>query len=103
MAEEQGSEAKRHMIALMQAGQNWQEAAQSAGVQISRSAAYRLLQKVCTRGQAAWHQGRHGHIAKLHEPVRRWLEDYCVAAPQTPSHVVQKGLQERFGVRISVS
>ena len=48
MEEEQNHAAKGQMVALMQAGQAWQEAARMAGVQISRSAAYRLLQKVRT-------------------------------------------------------
>jgi len=74
-----------------------------SGVQISRSAAYRLLQKVRTQGEEAWQNGRHGHPAKLREPVRHWLKEYCRAAPHTPSHMVQKALQERFGIRISVS
>jgi lipopolysaccharide biosynthesis regulator YciM len=48
MEEEHNRAAKGQLIVLMQAGHSWQEAATMAGVQISRSAAYRLLQKVRT-------------------------------------------------------
>jgi hypothetical protein len=90
MEEEPHGAAKGQMIALMQAGHSWQEAATMAGVQISRSAAYRLLQKARMQGEAAWQNGRHGHPAKLREPLHLWLKEYCQAAPHTPSHVVQK-------------
>jgi hypothetical protein len=39
------STAKRRLIALMQAGHPWQQAATLAGIQIGRSAAYQLLRK----------------------------------------------------------
>ena len=52
MEKEQRCTAKRQMIALMQAGHPWQEAAAMAGLRIGRSAAYQLLQKVRTRGEA---------------------------------------------------
>ncbi len=71
MEEEQWT-AKRRMVALMQAGHSWQEAATQAGVHTSRSSAYRLLQKVRLEGDAAWQDGRHGHPVKLREPVLHW-------------------------------
>jgi len=103
MEEEQTRAAKGQMVALMQAGHSWQEASTMAGVQISRSAAYRLLQKVRTQGEVGLHDGRHGHPAKLREPVRQWLKDYCQAVPGTPSHEVQQALEDHFGIRVSVS
>ena len=55
MEEEHNHAAKGQMVSLMQAGHSWQEAATMAGVQISRSAAYRLLQKVRTESaKRAW-------------------------------------------------
>ena len=103
MQEEEQRRAKEQMITLMQAGHCWQEAATMAGLQISRSAAYRLLQKVRHQGEAGFEDGRHGHPAKLREPVRQWLTDYCQAAPATPSHEVQQALENRFGIRVSLS
>ena len=54
------------------------------------------------RGKTALQDGRHGHPAKLREPVLHWLETTCRAAPQTPSRVVQATLQERFGILVSI-
>ena len=51
MEKEQHRAAKGRMMALMQAGHSWQEAASLADIQISRSAAYRLLQKVRTESE----------------------------------------------------
>jgi transposase len=102
MQEEQRRAAKKQLIALMQAGHSWHEAAAVAGVQIGRSAAYQLLRNVRLRGDAALQDGRHGHSAKLRPPVRQFLETTCSEAPGIPSHVVQAALQERFGIRVSV-
>ena len=45
MEEEHNRAAKGQLVSLMQAGHSWQEAATMAGIQISRSAAYRHLAK----------------------------------------------------------
>jgi transposase len=102
MEEEQRRAAKRQMVALMQVGHSWQEAATMAGVQIGRSAAYQLLHNVRLRGEVALQDGRHGHPAKLRLSVREWLETTCRQAPHTPSHVIQAALQERFGILVSI-
>jgi transposase len=102
MEAEQRRAAKEQMIALMQTGHWWQEAAAQAGIQVSRSTAYRLLRLVRTRGKAALQDGRYGHSAKLRTAERTWLESYCRASPGTPSRVVQATLQERFGIQISL-
>lgn len=73
-----------------------------AGVRIGRSAAYQLLHNMRLQGEVALQDGRYGHPAKLREPIRQWLEMTCRQAPQTPSHVVQAALQERFGTLISI-
>jgi transposase len=103
MEKEQQRAAKGQMIALMQAGHSWQEASTMAGVQISRSAAYRLLQKVRTQGETGLHDGRHGHPAKVLPRVLHWLESRCQATPQIPSSSLQRELQEQLGVLLSIS
>jgi len=103
MEKEQHRAAKRRMIALMQAGHSWQEAASLSDIRISRSAAYRLLQRVRTQGETGLQDGRHGHPAKLREPVLDFLKDSCQKAPDTPSHVLQRSVEEHFGIRVSVS
>ncbi len=102
MGDEQQA-AKRQMMELMQAGRPWQEAASLAGVQTSRSTAYRWFHGYRTRGEAALHDGRHGHTYKAREPVLQWLESTCGQAPQTKSSSVQKELQERFGLVVSIT
>ena len=92
MQENQQRAAKGRLIALMQAGYPWHEAAAMAGVQIGRSAAYQLLHNVRMRGDAALQDGRHGHPAKLCPPVREFLEITCREVPSTPSHVMQAAL-----------
>ncbi len=89
--------AKMHLVMLMQAGYPWQKAAATAGFHISRKTAYRLVQAVQTRREAAFQDRRHGHPAKLREAVLQWLVATCRVAPQIPSRAVQTSLQERFG------
>ena len=103
MDKEQQRVAKGQLVALMQAGHSWQEAVTFTELPISRPSAYRLVQRVRTEGLAALQDGRHGHPTKLREPVLHWLKDFCQAAPQTPSHVVQQELQKHFGLLVSVS
>ena len=95
-------EAKAKLATAMLSGCSWQDAAAWAGVQTSRSAAYRLRQAFCAGGTEALRDGRHGHPSKLRPPVRQWLEEYCRGAPGTPSRVVQVALQERFGVHVTI-
>ena len=101
MEQEQRQAAKRRIFELMQAGQPWQAAA--AGIQVSRSTAYRWQQEVRTRGEAALQESRQGHPAKVLPPVLHWLESRLQASSLVPSSQVQRELQEQLGVRISVS
>lgn len=103
MESEPQHEAKRQMMALMQAGRPWQEAASIAGVRTSRSTAYRWFQAFRTRGEAALQDGRHGHRAKVREPVLQWLKDECATTPQAPSSLLQKELHMHFGVQVSIT
>jgi transposase len=103
MEQELRQAAKQQMLALMQAGQPWQAAAAAAGIQVSRSTAYRWQQGAHTRGEAALPDGRHGHPAKVLPRVLHWLESRCQITPLVPSSHVQRELQEQLGVRISIS
>jgi transposase len=103
MEQEQRQAAKRQMLELMQAGQPWRAAAEAAGIQVSRSTAYRWQQEVRTRGEAALQDGRHGHPAKVLPRVLHWLESRCQATPQMPSSELQRDLQEQLGVLLSIS
>jgi transposase len=103
MEQEQRQAAKQQMLALMQAGQSWQAAAAAAGIQVSRSTAYRWRQEARTRGEAALQDGRQGHPAKVLPPVLHWLELRCQVTSLVASSQLQKELQEQLGVRISIS
>ena len=103
MDREERCAAKAQMVAQMQTGQSWQEAATRAGVQTSRTAAYRLLQRVRIEGAIALRDQRHGHPVKLRGPVREWLAEFCRAAPESTGRTAQAALFERFGLEVSVS
>lgn len=103
MGDEQHPEAKRQMMELMQAGQPWQEAARMAGVQTSRSTAYRWFQAYRIRGETALQDGRHGHPAKVLPAVLNWLELRCQATSLVASSQLRKELQEQLGVHLSIS
>ncbi len=103
MKDEQRQAAKKRMLALMQEGYSWQEAARLSGIQTSRSTAYRWFQQFRTQGEAVLHDGRHGHIAKMHKPIREWLEARCREEPGLPSSSLQKELNAHFGVLVSIT
>ena len=103
MEQEQRQAAKRQMLEFMQAGQPWQAAAAAAGIQVSRSTAYRWQQEVRTRGEGALSDGRQGHPAKVLPLVLHWLESRLQATSLVPSSQLQRELQEQLGVRISIS
>ncbi len=100
--QEQQRTAKLRLIMGMREGRPWRDAADAADLRTSRTAAYRLLQRVNAEGEQALVDGRHGHPSKLRETVRAWLGDYCRGAPGAPSRVVQTALQQRFGVTVSI-
>jgi transposase len=103
MDKEQRRVAKTQLVAGMQEGHSWHEAAAKAGIQTSRSNAYRLWGAFRQRGETPLSDGRHGHPSKLRGEARTFLEDSCRGAPRTPSSVIQTLLQERFGVSVSIS
>ena len=67
MEAEQRRAAKEQMIALMQTGHRWQEAAAQAGIQASRSTAYRRLApcahpwESCLAGWQTWASRQTAH------------------------------------------
>ncbi len=100
---DQRRSAKRQMMILMQEGSSWQEAANLAGIQTSRSTAYRWFAAFRVQGESALHDGRHGHPAKMREAVLLWLKARCQSVPQTASSHLQDEIEEHFGVKISIT
>ncbi len=95
--------AKAQLVTEMLHGFSWKEAARRAGLQTSRTTAYRLLHRVRTEGTGALDDQRHGHPAKLRAPVQHWLAQFCRAAPASTGRTVQAALFERFGLKVSIS
>ena len=94
--------AKAALIAYMDEGYPWQEAAAKAGVVVSRATAYRLWLRAWREGPSCLDDGRHGHPSKLRDPLRQWLVATCTAAPTTTSPALQTAIRDRFGITVSV-
>jgi transposase len=94
--------AKAQLVAGMDAGLSWREAATAAGITTSEATAFRLRRRMRQLGEAALDDHRHGYPYKLPPAVRQWLIAYCQTHPHTPSHAVQTALREQFDVLISV-
>jgi transposase len=94
--------AKGRLVAGMDAGLSWREAAAAAGITTSEATAHRLRRRVRLEGLCALSDDRHGAAYKLPQGVRQWLVDYCQTHPHTPSHLLQTVLREQFDVLISV-
>ena len=61
MDREERRERKARLVEGMLEGGSWREAADSADIRTSRTAAYRLLRLVRSEGDAALEERRHGH------------------------------------------
>ena len=103
MVTEERRAAKRELVRHMLQGQPWHVAAAAAGLHVSRSTAYRLLQRVRTEGEAAFADGRHGHPTKLRAQLRHWLEAFWRDHQEATCREVQAALEARFGVEVSQS
>src|SRR3712207_6561343 len=94
--------AKATMIAYMDEGYPWKEAAAKAGVVLSRATAYRLWLRAWREGPSCLDDGRHGHPSKFREPIREWLLATCTQTPTTPGPALQAAIADRFGISVSV-
>lgn len=103
MEKNERQRARQHLVAAMLAGQSWQELARAEAVPVKRAMAYRLVQAVRARGDAALADERHGHPSKLRGEARAFLEEQCRQAPSTPSSTLQEELRERFDLSVSIS
>jgi len=94
--------AKGRLVAGMNAGLPWREAAAVAGITTSEATAHRLRRRVRHEGDGALDDHRHGYSYKLPPVVRQWLLSYCREHPHIPSHALQTLLRDHFDVLISV-
>ncbi len=103
MDREERRERKARLVAVMLEGRKWHQAADSADIRTSRTAAYRLLRLVRSEGDSALEERRHGHPHKVTPPVREWLIGRCRGTPNLPGRVLRNEIEERFGVGISIT
>jgi transposase len=96
-------ESKARLVEGMLRGEPWQEAVRASGLSLSRSGAYRLTWRVRRYGEEALDDHRRGHVSKMRPEVVAWVEACCRATPGIASRAVQAAVQERFGVRVSIS
>lgn len=68
-----------------------------------RTTVYRLLKRVQSEGERGLIDGRHGHPAKLRGAVLARVIEQCQTDPGVSSPTVQRALQERFALTVSVS
>ncbi|MCA1597658.1 MAG: helix-turn-helix domain-containing protein, partial [Chloroflexi bacterium] len=102
LGREERRAAKAQLVAGMNAGFSWKEAAAAAGITTSEATAFRLRRRVQQHGDDALDDHRHGYPYKLPPAVRQWLTAYCQDHPHTPSRAVQIALREQFDLLISV-
>ena len=65
--------AKARLVAGMNAGLSWHEAAAAADITVREDTAYRLRRRVREKGDAALDDHRQGVPYKLPPPVRQWI------------------------------
>ncbi len=103
MDREERRERKARLVAVMLEGRKWHQAADSAVIRTSRTAAYRLLRLARSEGDAALEERRHGHPYKLTTPVREWLVERCRGMPGVSGPALQAGIEQQFGIIVSTS
>ena len=96
-------EAKQVVAELMQAGYHWKEATKRAGIEIGRSTAYSWWKKYRKEGVSGLIDGRHGHTAKVREPVLQCIEEACKENTCISSRELQNMLQDHMQVHLSIS
>jgi transposase len=100
---EQRQAARREMVRQVEQGASAQEARVSSTVAMHRTTVYRLLKRVQSEGEKALTDGRHGHPVKLRGEALTVLMERCQTIPCVASPALQRLLQERLGLCISVS
>lgn len=93
--------AKIKMAELMLSGVPWQEAIVQAGVESSRSSAYRFLTAYCWRGAKVLEEQRRGHAHKIVGDVLVWLLEKCQEKPDISARELQTDIAQQFGVRVT--
>jgi transposase len=103
MTPEQRQAAKREIIWQVEQGASAKVARSHSPVLMHRTTVYRLLKRVQSEGERALTDGRHGHPVKLRGEVLAFVVEHCQINSCVSSPRVQRALQERFALAVSVS
>src|SRR5947209_7713480 len=103
MTPPQRQAAKREIVRDIEQGVSAREARVRRAVPMHRTTVSRLRKRVQREGDNGFADGRHGHPVKLRGEVLTLVCEYCQANACVPSPAVQRLLQERFGICISIS
>jgi transposase len=95
--------AKQEIIKAVQQGASASVARERSRIPMHRTTVYRLLKRTQSEGEGALIDGRHGHPVKLREEALALVCEHCQANPCVSSSVLQRLLQERLRLCISVS
>jgi transposase len=95
--------AKREIVKQIEQGVAAREARMNSAVPMHRTTVYRLLKRVQSEGERALTNGRHGHPVKLRGEVLAFVVERCQTNPCISSPTMQRALQERFALAVSVS
>ncbi len=103
MTPQQRQAAKREIVRQIEQGASASEARVHSSVPMHRTTVYRLLKRVQSEGERALTDGRHGHPVKLRGEVLAFVVECCQINPAISSPTMQRALQERFALAVSVS
>jgi transposase len=103
MTPQQRREAKQEILEQIKQGTEVEQARSASRVPIHRATIYRLLKRVQNNKEGTVVDGRHGHPIKLRGEILALMREHCQTNPCVASSAVQRLLQERFGVSVSVS
>jgi len=84
-------------------GLSFQKAALQVTPTIKQAMAYRLTERVRTKGEQALVDGRHGHPFKVRGEILDLIQERCAANPRLSSPTLQHELLQRFDCLISTS
>ena len=94
--------AKARLVAGMNEGLSWREAAAAADITVREDTAYRLRRQVREEGDTALDDHRQGVPYKLPPTVRQWIVTYCHEHPHTTSRVLHPILREQYDVIVCI-
>ncbi len=100
---EQRQAARCEIVRQVEQGATASDARMRSAVPMHRTTVFRLLKREQSEGESAFADGRHGHPIKLRGEALAFVREHCQANPCVSRSVVQRMLQERFCLWMSVS